>query len=115
MPAMPQPACLYAVPLCCAAVLCCVCAAAHAAAAASHPRLPRLQALATGWLDIRQHPSTSAYCYLLSWRLVRGNRGDWHIGGGLADIGLLVAILPRMAFEDGSRSTIGMPPDSQYP
>ena len=53
--------------------------------------------------------------YLLPLGLVVGIRGYWHFGGGLGDIGLLVAILPRMAFEDGPRSTIGMSPDSQYP
>ncbi len=59
-----------------------------------------------------------AYCLFLLGGLVVGIRGDWHFGGGLAadrDIGLLVAILPRMAFEDGSRSTISPQCVSEYP
>ena len=68
--------------------------------------------MAAEWVDIRQHPSTSAYCYLLPLRMVRGNGGDWHFGGGLAadrDIGLLS---PGYWPQDALYWTISVPPDS---
>ena len=113
MPAMP-PACLparcaSASVLCRGAACVLLCLPINATACVSRVAA-RLQAMAAGWVDMfnliaTRRYGTSAYCYLLSWR-------DCLFVGGLeADR----AIRRKRAFEDGSRSTIGMPPDSQYP
>ena len=44
----------------------------------------RLLALATEWVDIRQHPGTSAYCLFSLLEMVGGIRGYWAFSPVLA-------------------------------